>query len=225
MIIHPPLILGTEMRQLHGARVPWVLDAIDMHRRYIDLDAARKSRVVQTVHIGWQQRRRHAKWIVVVLALSSGPRYLVAEPVGLVPETAAHRLSHVAGFHERFDLLACSAGFLMELLSGGAVYFPSGGRNGQAHVGKDVKGDAAADEDGGFEGERLLGGFIVVMEDEGGYDGAALGEAEDCVVGFPLLVYVREEPFMGFGDVTRVDGLPECVIGGWKEGFDAPGRA
>ncbi len=32
--------------------------------------------------------------------------------------------------------------------------------------------------------------FIVVMEDEGRYDGAALGEAKDCIVGFLLLVYV-----------------------------------
>lgn len=174
MVIHHPLILGTEMRQLHGARVPRVLDAINMHRRYINLEAARKAGVVQTVNIRWLQRRRQAKRIVVVLAGSSGPRYLVAELVGAVPETAVHRLSHLAGFHERFDLLACSAGLLMQLLTGGVVYFPGSGRNGQAHAGKNIKGDAAADEDGGFEGEGLLGLFIVVMEDEGGYDGAAL---------------------------------------------------
>ena len=28
---------------------------------------------------------------------------------------------------------------------------------------------------------------------------------------------------MGFSDVARVNGLPECVVGGWKESFDAPG--
>lgn len=225
MIIHPPLILSTEMRQLHGARVPRVLDAINMHRRDINLEAARKARVVQTVYVRWLQRRRQAKRIVVVIAGSSGPRYLVTELIGAVPETAVHRLSRVAGFHERFDLLTCSAGLLMQLFTGGVVYLPGGGRNGQAHAGKNIKGDATADEDGGFEGEGLFRLFIFMMEDEGGYDSAALREAEDCVIGFPLLVYVGEEPLMGFGDVARVDGLPECVVGRWKEGFDAPGGA
>ena len=30
---------------------------------------------------------------------------------------------------------------------------------------------------------------------------------------------------MGFGDIAWVDGLPECVVGGWEEGFDAPSGA
>ena len=30
---------------------------------------------------------------------------------------------------------------------------------------------------------------------------------------------------MGFGDIAWVDGLPECVVGGREEGFDAPGGA
>ena len=30
---------------------------------------------------------------------------------------------------------------------------------------------------------------------------------------------------MGLGDIAWVDGLPECVVWGWKEGFDAPGWA
>ena len=89
-------------------------------------------------------------------------------------------------------------------------------------MGKNVEGDATADEDGRFEGERLLRLLVDVMEDEGGYDGAALREAEDCVIGFPLPGYVGEEPLMGFGDVARVDGLPECVVGWGEEGFDAP---
>ena len=29
---------------------------------------------------------------------------------------------------------------------------------------------------------------------------------------------------MGFGDVAWVDGLPEGVVGGWKESFYTPGR-
>ena len=156
MIIHPPFILGTEMRQLHGARVPWVLDAVNMHRGDIDLEAARKPRVVQPVDIRRLQRRRHAKRIIV-------PGDLVAEFVGTVPETAVHGLSHVAGLHERFDLLAGGAGLLVQLLTCGVVDFPGGGRDGQTHVGKDVEGDAAADEDGGFEGEGLLGAFVVVV--------------------------------------------------------------
>ena len=55
---------------------------------------------------------------------------------------------------------------------------------------KDIKGYAAANEDGGFEGERLFGVFVAMVEDEGGNDGTALGEAEDGVIWFPLLVYV-----------------------------------
>ena len=30
---------------------------------------------------------------------------------------------------------------------------------------------------------------------------------------------------MGLGDIARIDGLPECVVWGWKEGFDTPGWA
>ncbi len=30
---------------------------------------------------------------------------------------------------------------------------------------------------------------------------------------------------MGFGDVAWVDGLPECVVGGWEESLYAPGGA
>lgn len=30
---------------------------------------------------------------------------------------------------------------------------------------------------------------------------------------------------MGFGDIAWVDGLPERVVGGWEEGFDAKGGA
>ena len=51
MIIHLPLVLGTEIRQLHGARVPRVFDAIDVHCGYVDLEAARKQRVVQPVDV------------------------------------------------------------------------------------------------------------------------------------------------------------------------------
>lgn len=183
MIIYLPLILGAEIRQLHRARVPGVFDAIDVHRGYVDLQAARKPRVVQPVHIRRLQRRRQAERIVVA-------GNLVAEAVGAVPETTVHGLSHVAGFYERFDLLACGAGLFVQLLACGVVDFPGGGRDGQAHVRKHVEGYTAADEDGGFEGKRLLGVFVVVVEDEGGYDGAALGEAENGIVGFLLMVYV-----------------------------------
>ena len=30
---------------------------------------------------------------------------------------------------------------------------------------------------------------------------------------------------MGLGDIAWIDGLPERVVGGWEEGFDAPGGA
>ena len=185
MVVHLSFILGTEMCQLHGARVPGVLDSINVHRRYVDLEAAWEPGVVQPVHIGWLQRRWQAKWIVV-----AGHLYLVAERVGLVPETALHGLPQIAGLHEGFNLLACSAGLFMQLFACGVVDFPGGGRDRQAHVRKDIKGYAAANEDGGFEGERLFGVFVVVVEDEGGNDGTALGEAEDGVVWFPLLAYV-----------------------------------
>ena len=102
------------------------------------------------------------------------PRYLVDETVGAVPETAAHGLSCVARLHERFDLLACSSRLLVQLLTCGIVDLPGGRRNGEAHVRKRVEGYAATNEDGGFEGKRLLRVFVVVMEDEGRYDGAAL---------------------------------------------------
>ena len=114
----------------------------------------------------------------------------MAEAVGTVPETAVHGLSHVAGLHERFDLLACGAGLFVQLLACCVVDFPGGGRDGQAHVRKHIEGYTAANEDGGFEGKGLLGVFVVVVKDEGGYDGAALGEAEHGIVGFLLLVYV-----------------------------------
>lgn len=184
MIIHLPLILGAEMRQLHGARVPRVFDAINVHGGYVDLEAPRKLCVVQSVHVRRLQRGRQAERIVVVAG------YLVAEAVGAVPETTVHGLSHVAGFHERFDLLACGAGLFVQLLACCVVDFPGGGRDGQAHVRKDIEGYTAANEDGGFEGKGLLWVFVVVVKDEGGYDGAALGEAEDGIVGFLLLVYV-----------------------------------
>ena len=160
MIIHLPLILGAEMRQLHGARVPRVFDAIDVHGGYIDLEAPRKPRIVQSVHVRRLQRGRQAERIVVA-------GYLVAEAVGAVPETAVHGLSHVAGFHERFDLLACGAGLFVQLLTWGVVDFPGGGRYGEAHVRKHIEGYTAANEDGGFEGKGLLGVFVVVVKNEG----------------------------------------------------------
>ena len=183
MIIHLPLILSAEIRQLHGTRVPRVFDAINMHRGYINLKAARKPRVVQSVHVRRLQRRRQAERIVVA-------GNLVAEAVGAVPEAVVHGLSHVAGFQERLDLLACGAGLFVQLLACGVVDFPGGGRDGQAHVRKHVEGYTAADEDGGFEGKGLLRVLVVVVKDEGGYDGAALGEAENGIVGFPLLIDV-----------------------------------
>ena len=161
MVVHLSFVLDAEMRQLHGARVPGVLDSINVHGRYVDLEAAWEPGVVQPVHIGRLQGWRQAKRIVV-----AGHLYLVAEPVGTVPETALHGLSQVAGLHEGFDLLACGAGLFMQLFACGVVDFPGSGRDGQTHVRKDIKWYTAADEDGGFEGEGLFGVFVVVVEDE-----------------------------------------------------------
>ena len=125
MVVHLSFILGAEMCQLHGARVPGVFDSINVHRRYVDLEAAWEPGVVQPVHIGRLQRRWQAERIVV-----AGHLYLVAERVGTVPETVLHGLAQVAGLHEVFNLLACSAGLFMQLFACGVVDFPGGGRDG-----------------------------------------------------------------------------------------------
>ena len=125
VVVHLSFILGAEMCQLHGARVPGIFDSINVHRRYVDLEAAWEPGVIQPVHIGRLQRRRQAKGIVVARHL-----YLVAEPVGTVPETALHGLSEVAGLQEGFDLLACSAGLFVQLFACGVVDVPGGGRDG-----------------------------------------------------------------------------------------------
>ena len=80
MVVYLSLILGAEMCQLHGARVPGIFDSINVHRRYVDLEAGWEPGVIQPVHVGRLQRGRQAKRIVV-----AGHLYLVAEPVGTVP--------------------------------------------------------------------------------------------------------------------------------------------
>ena len=161
MIINLPLTLDTKMCQLHGTRVPRVLDTVYMHRGYVNLEAARKPRVVQPVNICRLQRRWQTKRIIIAVAYLD----LVAEPVGMIPQTALQGLSQIARFHESFDLLACGTGLLVQLLACGVVDFPSRGWDGQAHVRKHIERYTAADEDGGFEGERLFRVFVVVLED------------------------------------------------------------
>lgn len=53
----------------------------------------------------------------------------------------------------------------MQLLTCDIVDLLGDEPNGEAHVRKRVEGYVATDEDSGFEGNRLLRAFMVVMED------------------------------------------------------------
>lgn len=86
--------------------------------------------------------------------------------------------------------------------------------DGDAQLGEEHEGYAAADEQGDFEGGREA--VHGVREEEGGCDGAALGEGHDAVVR-AVAVEEVEQPGVGGGVGGGGCAGDEGVVGGWVE--------
>lgn len=229
MVVDPALggLVLRKAEELHRGRVPRVLAAVNVRRRDREAQLGRKAREVE------------AEDVVPLEGEGVGRQRVVLEGVGAVPQAPVLVVVVGGGFDaplcgaggrgrgrscgDGSELGACGAGFFAQIAARALVDGPGFGRDGAAEVVEGGQGHAAADEEGAFEGEWGLGLVARVVEDEGGDEGAALGEADEAVI-WALTIQEGAQPFVGAFDGVRCGPAPEGVVGRLEEDIDSGGR-